>query len=162
MFTGFKSLRYIGEGFFYVYDFNEKLWVINSKGEKLIDRGFELDKIVFYKNLIFEKNVGYYMVFDSLRKTYTKLEVDDIILDIKSEVDEVKSYAWQNLVVFWVYKAEKIGLYAYSPNKGMVKYVPIEYINVYIEGKFIYAEKENGDDIYNVEGKLIATTLNEN
>lgn len=162
MFTGFKSLRYIGEGFFYVYDFNEKLWVINSKGEKLIYRRFELDKIVFYKNLIFEKNVGYYMVFDSLRKTYTKLEVDDIILDIKSEVDEVKSYAWQNLVVFWVYKAEKIGLYAYSPNKGMVKYVPIEYINVYIEGKFIYAEKENGDDIYNVEGKLIATTLNEN
>ena len=136
--AGYKHFR--------VVDNENKVQFLDTNGNRIFDEAFDNEKIrIFNKMFVVSKEKAGYIIYDFENKTKYYIEADLI---------EQEMFKEGNYKVYLNGKCGSISLNA----EGYKIVVPIEYLDVEGLRKCILAKAEDGDDVYNLDGKKIYST----
>ena len=128
-----------------------EIWFLDNKGKAIFNRGIEYDKMVRLNNrFVGEKIKNGYNLYD-----WIKGEVYYILADSIENIDTYRSCV-QEAFIKVTYK-EKQGVILLN-DEGYKVLIPIEYLEVEKQEKFIIAKAEEWDDIYDFKGTLMIST----
>lgn len=134
-----------------ILDNDNNIWILDNNGNSIFNRGIEYDKMVRLNNrFVGEKIKNGYNLYDWIRG-----EVYYILADSIENIDTYRSCV-QEAFIKVTYK-EKQGVILLN-DEGYKVLIPIEYLEVEKQEKFIIAKAEEWDDIYDFKGTLMIST----
>ena len=149
------------ESYIKVVDFDDRVWIYNLKGKLVTKEGFDQKQITEIEDTIWVKQPNGYIMYNCLTGQKYQQKVDEIY---KVDIYDSKLYK--------IHYQDHCGIYMYTGDfsvksniVGFKEIVPIKY-NV-IETKVDYSKfnlfralKDDCEEIYDLDGNLIATTEN--
>lgn len=147
------------ESYIKVIDFDDRVWIYNLKGKLVIKEGFDQKQVTEIEDTIWVKQPSGYVMYNCLTGQKYQQKVDEIY---KVDIYDSKLYK--------IHYQDHFGIYMYTGDfsvksniVGFKEIVPIKY-NV-IETKVDYSKfnlfralKDDCEEIYDLDGNLIATT----
>lgn len=147
------------ESYIKVIDFDDRVWIYNLKGKLVIKEGLAQKQVTEIEDTIWVKQPSGFIMYNCLTGQKYQQNVDEIY---KVDIFDYKLYE--------IHYQDYCGIYMYtgdcSVNSNIIGFkeiVPVEYNLIeakvdYSKFKLFRALKDDCEEIYDLEGNLIATT----